>query len=335
MKILITGASGFIGSTVADEALARNMQVWAGMRRSSSKAYLQSRLINFVELDLGNKSRLMEQLKAHREAYGPWDYVVHCAGATKCVHERDFYKINFEGTRNLAQALTELDMIPQRFIYLSSLSIFGPVKEQQPYGLITDKDTPLPDTAYGKSKLMAEEFLKSLPHFPYIILRPTGVYGPREKDYFMMAQSIERHFDFAIGYRPQIITFIYVKDLVKAIFLSMEKGETRRCYFISDGRGYASRDFSDYLKRELRVRWLIRIKAPLFAAKALSLCAQEWGALWHRASTLNGDKYKIMKQRNWQCDITPAQRELGFSPDYDLERGTREMIAWYKEEGWL
>lgn len=116
--------------------------------------------------------------------------MVHAAGATKCLHVDDFYRVNTEGTKNLADAIIALKMPIKRFVFVSSLSIFGAIREKQPYQEITEHDTPKPNTAYGKSKLKAERYLDSLGiGFPYIILRPTGVYGPREKDYFLMAKA--------------------------------------------------------------------------------------------------------------------------------------------------
>ena len=167
------------------------------------------------------------------------------------------------------------------------------------------------------------------------IVHPTSVYGPRENDYFLMAKSIKSHIDFSVGNTPQELTFIYVKDLVKAIYLAIDKGITQRAYFVSDGAVYNSRAFSDYIQRELNISGVLRIKSPLCILKAISYIA-EWGAgLLKKTSTRNRDKYRIMKQRNWQCDITPLRDELGFIPEYDLEKGVREMIAWYKEEKWL
>ncbi len=87
---------------------------------------------------------------------------------------------------------------------MSSLSVFGAIREKQPYLEIDENDTPRPNTAYGKSKLKSEQFLDSIGNdFNYIILRPTGVYGPREKDYFLMAQSIKQHIDFSVGYKQK------------------------------------------------------------------------------------------------------------------------------------
>ena len=225
-------------------------------------------------------------------------------------------------------------MTPRQFAFISTLSVFGPVHEDT-YKPIRETDTPQPNTAYGRSKLKAEQALLAMDGFPCVIYRPTGVYGPRERDYFLMAESIKRHLDMSVGYRRQDLTFVYVKDVVQAVFLGIERGVTGRAYFLSDGQVYASRTFSDLIRRELGNPLIVRIKCPLFLLKVVSLLAERWAALRKTTSTLNRDKYNIMKQRNWQCDITPAVRELGYQPEYDLERGVKETIAWYKKEGWL
>lgn len=250
MKILITGASGFIGSFIVEEALKRGFETWAAVRKSSSRDFLQDEHIRFIELNLSSEKQLKEQLKDLQ-----FDYVVHAAGVTKCLHKEDFFRINTEGTKNLVRALIDLKMPLKRFVYISSLSIMGAIREEQPYREIREDDKPQPNTAYGKSKLAAEKYLSTLngqcPAFPYIILRPTGVYGPRERDYFMMAKSIQAHTDFAVGFQQQDITFVYVTDVVQAIFLALEKGETGRKYFLSDGEVYQSSTFSDLIRKEL------------------------------------------------------------------------------------
>ena len=251
MKILITGASGFIGSFIVEEALRQGFETWAVVRKSSSKAYLQDERINFIELNLSSKSKLVEQLRGH-----DFDYVVHAAGVTKCLDKHDF-------------------------------------------------------------------------------TRPTGVYGPREKDYFIMAKSIKQHSDFAVGYKRQDITFVYVKDVVQAIFLALDKGENGRKYFLSDGKVYQSETFSNLIHQELGCPWWIRIKAPIWVLRVVTFFGEYIGRLTGKVTALNNDKYNILRQRNWRCDIQPAISELGYKPEYDLERGVKETIKWYQDNKWL
>lgn len=335
MKILVTGASGFIGSFIVEEGLSRGYEVWAGIRGSSSRKFLGDGRISFIELDFSSIARLKEQLAAFRQEHGGWDYIVHAAGVTKCLDKKDFFKVNYEGTRNFIDALAALGMSPRKFIYLSSLSVFGPVREKQPYEPIMESDTPCPNTAYGESKLLSEKYIKENAPFPYVILRPTGVYGPRERDYYKMAVSIKKHVDFSVGYRPQVITFIYVKDLVKAIYMSVESWVENRCYFVSEPCGYSSRTFSDFIQKELGVKRVLHIKAPVWLLKVISCCAEWFSHISGKPGTLNSDKYRIMKQRNWLCDTLPIEKELGFTADYPLADGTRETVKWYKQEKWL
>lgn len=330
MKILITGASGFIGSFIVEEALRRGFETWAAVRGSSSRQFLTDERIHFIELNLSSEEQLCEQLKDHQ-----FDYVVHAAGVTKCLKKTDFHRINTEGTQNLVRVLLALQMRIKRFVYISSLSIMGAIREQQPYTEILESDEAKPNTAYGKSKLEAEKWLATVKDLPYVVLRPTGVYGPRERDYFMMAKSIRAHTDFAVGYKPQDITFVYVLDVVQAIFLALEKGAPGRKYFLSDGQVYRSSAFSDLIRRELGNPWWIRITAPLWLLRIITFCGEYVGRITGKVTALNNDKYHIMKQRNWRCDIGPARRELGFEPKFQLEEGVRLTIRWYKENGWL
>lgn len=333
-KVLITGASGFIGSFLVEGGLERGMQVWAGIRRNSSRKYLQDKNINFAELDFTDSDRLEGQLLKHKAEHGGWDYIIHCAGVTKCLEKADFEIGNYWATRHFIETLLKLDMKPKKFVFISSLSVFGPIREKD-YTSICEKDIPVPNTAYGESKLKTEQFLYGLNDFPYLILRPTGVYGPREKDYFLMAKSIKNHVDFVAGYKRQDITFVYVKDLVQAVYLGINSDISRREYFVSDGEVYNSRTFSDLIRKELGNPWIVRFVSPLILLKVISYIAEQISRFTKKPSTLNCDKYNIMKQRNWRCDISPLEKELGYRPEYNLERGVKEIIKWYKKEGWL
>ena len=330
-KILITGASGFIGSFIVEEALRREMEVWAAVRPTSSKRYLQDNRIHFIELDFGSKETLKSQLDGHR-----FDYVVHAAGVTKCLDKADFKRINTDGPRHLVDALIELGMPLKRFVYLSSLSVYGAIHEHMPYQDITENDCPHPNTAYGKSKLDAERYLDSIGNdFPYIILRPTGVYGPRERDYFLMAQSINRHIDFAVGFSRQDITFVYVLDVVQAVFLAFDRGMSGRKYFLTDGEVYRSADFSDLLKKEMGIGWMLRIVAPVWLLRIVTFFGERISRLTHKPIALNDDKYNILRQRNWRCDIEPTVDELGYHPHYKLAQGVKLTVKWYKRHRWL
>lgn len=342
MKILITGASGFVGSFIVERALELGYEPWAAMRKTSSKKYLQKPGTNFIELDLGSEERLRQQLADHVRDHGAFDHVIHAAGATKALDEAAFRKTNTEGTLRLARLLQETGALAEggRFVFVSSLSIMGNIHDDDlgadgSYVELRDGDTPLPNTAYGRSKLDAEHGLAEMTGLNYIVLRPTGVYGPRERDYFLMADSIKKHVDFAVGYKPQVITFIYVRDLVEACLAAMTRGERGKAYLLSDGQDYDSRAFSDLLQKEMGTRCVLHIKAPIWFLRLVCGFNTWLTGFTGKLQTLNMDKFHILKQRNWRCDITPARRDLGYDPQWPLDRGVKEAVAWYKQEGWL
>ena len=167
------------------------------------------------------------------------------------------------------------------------------------------------------------------------MLRPTGVYGPRERDYFLMAKSICRHIDTSVGLRPQRLTFIYVLDLVQAVFLALTRGERGDVFHLSDGRDYSQRAYSDLLQKALGVRGVWHLRLPLWVLRVACFAGETMAHVTHKPSTLNNDKYHIMKQRNWRCDISHAESVLGYRPRYTLALGVSESVAWYKKAQWL
>jgi len=334
MRILITGASGFIGSFLVQKALDNGFETWAGIRKTSNREYLQDTRIRFIDFNFNDKDKLQNQLSDFRKANGSFDYIIHNAGITKSLDKSDFDRVNYVNTKNLIEALQEVDMIPAKFIFMSSLSAFG-MGDEVNYTPIKLTDTPNPNTAYGTSKLKAEQFLQSTNGFPYIILRPTGVYGPREKDYYLMLKTVKSGLDIGAGFNPQHLTFIYVKDLVNVAFLALESSIKNKAYFVADGDVYTDKEYTALVKKILGKKYVINIKVPLFILKAVSVIAEDISKVTKKPSTLNRDKYLIMKQRNWECDITPLISDLGFSPEYNLYDGLKESVEWYKENGWL
>ncbi|MBO4995258.1 MAG: NAD(P)-dependent oxidoreductase [Muribaculaceae bacterium] len=331
-KVLIVGAGGFIGSFFATCALERGYDVWAGVRESTSRRHLADERLHFVTFDYDNADRLAETLRNTLPENEKWDYIVYNLGATKCTNFLDFNRINYLYLRNFIDALKAADMMPQRFLYMSSLSALGPGDEKH-YSPLKGNMIPAPNTRYGVSKIKAETFLETQPDVPWIIFRPTGVYGPHEQDYLMMIKSIDKHWDFGVGYRKQMLTFIYVEDLANAAFDALETPSTlHKKYIISEDRAYSQKEFRKIVAHELGDKWVIPVKLPLWMAYVASVVAEKYGVAKMKPSTLNRDKFKIMKQRNWTCDITDAKRDFGFTPKFDLEKGIRATVAAYRSE---
>ncbi len=146
----------------------------------------------------------------------------------------------------------------------------------------------------------------------------------------MMIKSIDGHFDFGVGMRRQMLTFIYVEDLVAAMFDAIASPNTlHKKYIISEPRAYSQKEFRSIVAKALGGRMVIPVRLPMWAVYAASVVAEKWGVLTLKPSTLNRDKFKIMKQRNWTCSVADAERDFGFTCRYPLEEGVRLTVDAY------
>ncbi len=324
-KVLVTGASGFIGSTLCDMLLGKEgPEVWAGVRKTSDRRYLQSPKLHFIDLQYSNPEMLKQQMEKEK-----FDTVFHLAGLTKAKTQEEFDRVNFLFTKNLVEALNEQEC---KLIHMSSFAAHGPARQNS---IAKAEDENEPNTMYGISKLRAEEYINKNCKNKYVILRPTGVYGEREKDYFVYFKTIKSHIDATLGKPKQRLTFIYSKDLCKVCILAAENNDVyNKTYFVSDGNVYLDSEFSEITKQVFNT-WTISIRFPLWIVKFTSSFLDNFGKLVGKQFTLNKDKYNLLAARNWECDVENLKKDLGFVPDYDLKRGVAEAIAWYKKERWL
>lgn len=331
-KILVVGAGGFVGGFLVEECLRRGARVWAGVRESTSRQWLTDERIKFVTLDFDDPSSLAVALTEALHEGEKWDYIVYNLGATKCLRYTDFTRINYDYLRYFTEALEKTGMIPGKLLYISSLSVLGPGPKG--YAPFTEETIPQPNTRYGASKLKAEMWLM-MSGIPYIIFRCTGIYGPRDHDYFLMFDSVRKGVDFSVGFRKQLLTFLYVEDLAKGVCEALAKAPTKEIYNISEEAVYTQSQFRQLTSRILGRRIVLPVKAPLFAVKWVCAVAEKIGAAKGKPSTLNRDKYNILCQRNWAVDVSKAAREFGFRAGTGLEEGIRKACEWYVAHGWF
>jgi len=329
-NILITGASGFIGSFLVEEAIKRNYQAVAGIRASSSKKYLNDPAIHFLELDFNNDALLDSTLNEFANQYGRFHFIIHTAGLTKAKNRSSFDRVNFENTKRFVHALQRNHLVPNKFVYISSLASYGPGIGTKP---ITTYNLHHPLTEYGKSKLKAEEFLYENDNFPFLIINPTAVYGPRDKDFFFLLKTIEKHLELYLGSSEQLLSFVHVHDLVKAIFLSMESGFVNQNLLVSDLGTYTSKTLNSLIKKNLDKK-TISIIVPSLLARAFAMVSELAGYFSGKPPVLNRERLKEFKVMNWSVDCTGIT-QLGYAPEFNLEKGLKQTVGWYKEQGWL
>lgn len=331
-RVLIVGAGGFVGGYLVEEGLKRGYEVWAGVRATTSRKRLTDERIHIIEFDFDDPASLAKTM-TDALPEGRWDYIVYNLGATKVTRYADFNRINYDYLRAFTGALHQAGKVPEKLLLMSSLSVMGP-KGERSYEPINETMIPQPNTRYGASKLKAELWLATA-GIPYVIFRATGVYGPWDHDYFLMIESIKKGFDFGVGYRKQMLTFIYAADLAEAVYDALERAKTGEVYQISEPRAYSQKEFRKIVMETLGKKLVMPVRLPLWAVSAACTVAEKVGVIRMKPSTLNRDKFRILRQRNWNCDTRKAREAFGFEAKTSLREGIEKSVEWYRKEGWL
>ena len=219
----------------------------------------------------------------------------------------------------------------KRFVFISSLAATGPLKTAD--GRIKENKEHNPVTAYGKSKLSAERKLEKI-NIPVTILRPTAIYGPREKDIFLVNQYLNKGFEPYIGRAPQKLSFVYGKDVADLAVKALRYLNSNGAYNISDGNEYSRYEYATIVKTLLGKK-TVKLHLPVIIVKALLFAVEKFSRSMNKVPAVSNEKLNELMAENWICDITKAQDELGFAPSYNLEKGLKESIEWYKKNNWL
>lgn len=324
-KVLITGASGFLGFHLIEAALEKNLDVYAGIRKSSDIKHLSHLPISFINLDLSNLNNLTEIISKNQ-----YDYIIHAAGITKAKTQIHYNVVNADYTYNLALAVKHSGIALKKFIFISSLAALGPLENIE--GIINESTKPSPVTDYGRSKLLSETKLQQLP-MPLVILRPTAIYGPREKDLFLLFKFVKRGYEMYIGKVSQRLSFVYAKDMADVTINALDN-PNNGSYNISDGNSYNRYDFAKYLKLIMKKK-TIKFYLPYSLVKLIGITLEKIGDLFNKTPVINEDKLNEITGRNWVCSIEKAKNELNFKPLFNLETGLVKTLQWYKKFNWL
>ncbi|MBX0334272.1 NAD-dependent epimerase/dehydratase family protein [Pontibacter sp. HSC-14F20] len=327
-RVLITGASGFVGHHLVEAAVQAGLEVYAAVRPSSDVAHLEPFGIRYTSLDFSNTEALVKELEEKQ-----YHYIIHAAGITKAKTEQEYIQVNAGYTQKLALAATKAAIPLRKFVFISSLAALGPVvyNEATP---IHEQNKPQPVTAYGKSKLLAEQYLAEIKDLPLVVLRPTAVYGPREKDIFIILKTLNLGLEPYISNKPQWLSFVYVKDLTKAVIQSLGAGINHAAYNVSDGNSYDRYALATITKRILGKK-SIRFHVPMGVVNVMARLLEAAYASSSKMPALNQEKLNELAAENWNCSIERIRQDLGFVPEYDLEKGLAQTLKWYKENNWL
>ncbi len=326
MKVLVTGGTGFIGSHLIEALLQRGVSVRCLLRKTSDLKWLRDLPIEVVFGDCRDRDSL-------RDAAREVDQVFHLAGVTKALEEKTYFEVNGYGTDNLIHACLENNNPPPRFVYLSSQAAAGPCQNG---GRKCESDGCEPVSPYGRSKRQGEELaMEHAADLPVLVLRPSAVYGPRDRDVFTVFKLLSRRIKLRLSGRDQHISLCYVQDVVQALLLAAEgKVSGGEIFFLSDGHDYRMEEIGDVFATAMGIT-AVPVPVPEWAISGVASFSHLMAKFTGKPPLLNKGKVEEMIQRNWVCDITKARTLLGFSPRVPLAEGARLTFEWYKKEKWL
>lgn len=329
MRILLTGSSGLIGSHIRDLLLNDQHEV-SIMVRSSANAVNQPHhpALKIFLVDYFLPETLYPAVVNQ-------NVIIHCAGVTKVKKRSDFFRYNTELTENLINASKTVNPELKLFIYFSSLSAVGPTQLNQP---LSETQPAKPISWYGKSKLQAEEILRQSGLY-FTIVRPSVVYGPKDKDVFIYFKLLNHHLAPVIGNGKQQVSVIHVDDVASAVMRILDRLTVCRnkTYFLSDGKIYDWLVFRETLQKLIQSdnRMVRRLSIPLFLVYPIAWGIEMWNGWWGRISSINRDKVTEMRQAAWICSIKQAEIDIAFEPSFNLEKGLKNTWLWYQNHHWI
>jgi nucleoside-diphosphate-sugar epimerase len=328
MRVLVTGASGFLGSHIAEQLAEAGHSVVALVRKSSNTKFLSS--LRGLELATGS----VEDAASVRAAMAGANAVIHSAGLVKARDEAEFFRTNTEGTKNLLDAAKEVAPGLRRFVFVSSLAAVGPSLDGRP---VEGDSTPRPITHYGRSKLAAEKLVRDAKgDLPVTVIRPPMIYGPRDNESFAFFQSVSMRFLPYLGDGKNTMSVVYAADAASACIQAIDRDvPSGSAYFVDDGKVYVWLDMLKDIERAVGKEALVRLSIPFPVVRGVAAFNEIMSKVTGKAVMLTRDKLVELSAPHWVCDSSATRLDLGWAPKVSWEEGTRLSAKWYRDNGWL
>lgn len=325
MKVLVTGATGFIGSHLVEALVKKGYQVWCLVRRSSNLQWLKTLPIQYVYGELVDKPSLINAVKDK-------DIIYHIAGLVKAPDKTEYLRANYIGTKNLIEAVYQVNRHLSRFLFVSTLAAVGPTTLEHPLS----EDAPCkPITDYGKSKLMAEnELRRYIPFLPITIVRPPIVYGPRDPNFLFYFKTVSYGIKPILG-GNEYFSIIYVSDLVEGIIQAAENQRSLgQCYFLAQPEPVSMEYLAELISKAVRPK-TITLRLPAKLVTLAGWITEQIARLSGKTTIFNQQKAREIIQPAWICDTSRARKELAFQTPTSLEEGITKTAQWYRAQNWI
>lgn len=322
MRALVTGATGFVGSHVAEALRHRGDQVTALARSPAKAAALIQMGVQVVDGDLHHVSAL-------RRAAEDQDVIYHVAGSVAAPSEADFFRANLEGTRNMVAAAEAAGT--SRFVLVSSLAAAGPTPRGTP---TNGHQGSGPVTAYGRSKLAAEQSVREST-LAWSVVRPPIVYGPRDREILKVFRLARLRLAPVFGDGSQELSAVHAADLAAALIaVATSPAAVAGTYTACHPEVFTAAEFGSAIGAAMG-RSVATVRIPQSVGRALLALTEMAANLSRRTTVLTRDKANEFFQPAWTGDPGPLTRDTGWRAAYGLEQGLADTYQWYRQAGWL
>jgi len=335
-RVLVTGATGFIGTHLVHHLVKMGVEVICLVRSTSKTSRLDNLGVSFIEGDITRKESLTE-------AVSLVDTVFHLAGLTTSFKVESFFHVNEEGTRNLVETCAEAGK-QKRLVVVSSSSAVGP---SSPGRAMTEEDPPKPISHYGRSKLAGEQVARKwAERLPITIVRPPIVFGEYDRDVFRMFELVAHGWHIVPGWKKKYYSLIHAADLAEALILAAQKGEVlpakiedfaspgQGIYFIADAWSPSYAELGPLMAKALGRKARI-LPVPGSVVWGVGFINEVTARLRGKPSILNLDKAKDGLTGSWVYSSQKAAAQVGFVPDATVSERIYQTGRWYQEQGWL
>jgi nucleoside-diphosphate-sugar epimerase len=327
MKVLLTGANGFVGSHILNRLRDRGIPMAVLLRQAADKRFIETQL---PHLDLRTGS--IGDAKSLDAAMEDVTHVVHCAGCTKALRVSEFYEANHAGTRHVVDAINRQQGRIQRLVHISSLAAAGPAPMDKP---ALESDAPNPVSDYGKSKLAGEREVQNACKPEHVILRPPAVYGPRDTAFLPLFKAIKAHVSPRFGGGEMALSLVFVKDLAEAVETCLvHPAAPGKVFNVASPEIATARLLADEIASQMKT-WTLPLPLPTAALWPLCVLQETASRLTGKPAVLSRQKYAELRAPGWVCDPERMRRDLGFVCATGLKNGIAETLDWYRQQGWL
>jgi len=323
-KIVITGANGFVGSSLAKMLVCNGYEITCLVRKGSNVDLIQNKN-DIVYVDYNNADEIKRIISNK-------DVLIHTAAIVRSPKWESFQKVNIELTQQLIQICNDSTL--KQFIFVSSQAAAGPASSE--HSLKKETDPTMPVTMYGKSKLLAEELIQKDLKIPWTIIRPVSVYGEGDKDFLELFKMVKNHFVVIHSFRKKFYNLIYIDELTDIIEKTINNKDAFKETFFAANLCIIKNNKLHKLIGEAIDSKTITLRIPEFLLFPIASLAELFSSIFRREfPILNKDKVKEFREDYWIVDTNKVKKKLNIEFKDEYLSNFKKTYKWYKDKGWI